>query len=305
VDLSALRIFICVGRLGSFSKASVALGVAQPTVSRVIGELERHFGGPLFYRTGRGVTLTDMGEVALVRAQALAREAEQLTEDIHSFRCAPSGLVILGVLPSTVTPLVADLHVRLLATFPNIRLRVLEGFSDQIERWLSEGVVDVGLPSHYRRGNRTEDDVLLHANLVLVAGPDAPPLPEQIPFDAAARLPLVLAADPNGLRVLVEDVARRRGVSLNVAVETNSLAAQRDLVRRCGYYTIMAPEAVAADNPSGRLLTSTIVRPVLPRRVVLAVSRQRPLSRASRAVLQTLKAVANQSLQAGELVNRH
>lgn len=298
MDIAALRLFATVGQLNSFSKAAVILGVAQPTVSRVIGDLERHFGGPLFYRTGRGVTLTDLGAIALPRAQALVREAEQLTEDVRSFQGSPSGMVVLGALPSTVAPLLAELHMELRERLPDVRLRVYEAFSHQVERWLAEGEIDIGLLSRYRVSSIGANEPLLTTSLVLVRCPDAPPLPAQVEFPEAARLPLVIAAKPNGLRVLVEGTARRTGIPLNVVLEADSLNAQKDLVRRCGYYTIVAPQAVTEECRAGSLVASVIVKPSLTRRIVLASSQQHPLSRAAKAVLKVTSAVARRTLDA-------
>ena len=44
MDLNTLRVFARVGELKSFTKAALALGVTQPTVSRVVSELEGEFG---------------------------------------------------------------------------------------------------------------------------------------------------------------------------------------------------------------------------------------------------------------------
>src|SRR6516225_581705 len=144
LNLPALGTFARVAELGSFSRAAVSLGVAQPTISRVIGELETEFAGELFYRTGRGAKLTEMGEMLLPRVRALLQTAEQLATDAVAFGKAPTGAVSIATLPS-ITPLIAaELYDYLREHAPGIRLRLLEGFSDQIERWVSEGSVDIG-----------------------------------------------------------------------------------------------------------------------------------------------------------------
>ena len=73
IDLEPLSVFVTSADLKSFSKAAVALGLSQPSVSRPIADLETRLGGPLFYRTGRGVALTELGEILLPRAKARTR----------------------------------------------------------------------------------------------------------------------------------------------------------------------------------------------------------------------------------------
>src|SRR3546814_14241735 len=69
--------------------SDLALGVAQPTVSRVVKELEEVWGGQLFYRTGRGVTLSEFGEQAFVRSKLLLQNAEQTSEELRAFGLLP------------------------------------------------------------------------------------------------------------------------------------------------------------------------------------------------------------------------
>jgi DNA-binding transcriptional LysR family regulator len=63
MDFRQLRTFSCVAELGSLSKASVALPVAQPALSRQIKLLEHELRAELFTRNGRGMVLTEAGRL--------------------------------------------------------------------------------------------------------------------------------------------------------------------------------------------------------------------------------------------------
>lgn len=81
------RVFVRVAEAGSFSAAARELGLSQPSVSRVITDLEARLGLTLLLRTTRSLTLTAAGAVFLERArQALAdlEEAEQAARGIDS-----------------------------------------------------------------------------------------------------------------------------------------------------------------------------------------------------------------------------
>src|SRR5690349_10313297 len=96
VDLGSLQVFVRVAELGSISKAAFSLGTSQPTVSRIVSELEQELGGDLFYRTGRGVSLSELGEMILHRARGLINSAQQMTADAQDFGKAPAGNVCVG-----------------------------------------------------------------------------------------------------------------------------------------------------------------------------------------------------------------
>ena len=76
-DWALLRAFLEVAQSGSLSRAAVALGSSQPTLSRQIAQLEAQLGSALFERTTRGVRLTEAGTALLVPAERMREQALQ------------------------------------------------------------------------------------------------------------------------------------------------------------------------------------------------------------------------------------
>lgn len=288
MELGDLRIFVRAAELGSFSKAAVSSGLAQPTVSRVIGELETEWDGPLFYRTGRGVTLSELGEEALTKARFLLREADQAAEDLKAFSRLPSGIVSIGLPTSIVEPAIGPLVNELRAELPGIRLQVYEGFSDQIERWLAEGTIDIGAYSKYREGPRGRSGLLLESQLVIAGPREGWNLPDEIDFARLSEFDLVLPARTNGLRIMVDSVARRMKVALNIIADVDSTVGQKAMAAQCGCYMVKAPHTIADETAKGMFASSVIRNPFITRHVTLVTGHQRPLSRASREVAMRL-----------------
>lgn len=284
MELGSLKTFVRVAELGSFSKAAASLGMTQPTISRLIAELERELAGELFYRTGRGVRLTEKGEMLFPRARGLLHTADQISADALAFEETPVGKVCVGAYPSLMQILAPELYSYVRAHAPGIRLRVIEGFSDRIERWIAEGRIDIGLLSRYKAHPSGQDDILFRADLLLVRSSQRPALGDPIDFETLSKLPLVLPSIPNGLRALLDEAARRRKLTLNVVVEADSFVAQREIVRQCGCYSVMAAQAIKEPGSANPLLGSVIAGPEFVRYVTVHTP-QRPLSKASRIVL--------------------
>jgi LysR family nitrogen assimilation transcriptional regulator len=291
VDLQHLRLFVRISELNSFTKAAVVLGIAQPTVSRIIKEMEETWGGHLFYRTGRGVTLSELGEVALARAKSLLYEADQMSEELRAYGRLPSGNVSFGLPPYLVPVVVPKLVNQLRRETPSIKLRIYQGFSDQIERWRSAGDIEVGIHSRYREGETEIDGALFASFMVLIGPRNAPTLPTKIEFADLARYPLVLPAMPNGVRMHLEEIARRLRISLKVVVDTDSIIAQKQVCIHCGCYTINAPQTVFEDGTKDGYTSSLIVNPLVQRYVSVVTTQQRPLSRAAREVANRVTAI--------------
>src|SRR3546814_1928546 len=82
VDLKRLEYFLSVAEHGSFSRAASVIGVAQPALGRQVQRLEEACGTKLFYRHGRGVSLTREGEVYAQRIRPLLQQLSAAAADL-------------------------------------------------------------------------------------------------------------------------------------------------------------------------------------------------------------------------------
>ena len=80
MTIQQLHYAITISELGSLNKASEVLYVSQPSLTSAMQELERELGITIFYRSGRGVTLTSEGEDFLSYARAVYQQYAQLLE---------------------------------------------------------------------------------------------------------------------------------------------------------------------------------------------------------------------------------
>ena len=140
-QLSALRLFARVAQLGSFSAGGRELGVPQPTVSRVISNLEKDLGAALFTRTTRAVSLTDAGSEFLTRVEPILAELEEAE---HAVRGSGElrGVLRVGLSSSFAVREVAPRLPAFMDKHPRLRVELIT--SDQRQDFISEGV-DVGM----------------------------------------------------------------------------------------------------------------------------------------------------------------
>jgi len=283
-------VFMKVAQLGSLTRAADAFDVPQSMISRHISQLERQCGARLFRRTGRGVVLTDFGEQIFPRIQALITEADSIADAIRTSGGEPLGEVRVGMLPSTVPILASELFARVRERFPRVRLHLSEGASAQLDEQLREGRMDMALL--VREGAVPEDGELLLAQAALrMVGPGADPLLKKgtIAFSELAGLPLIVPGHPHPLRARLDSVAEARGVKLNYAVEADSIRLQHEIAAAGGGYAITSGLLEPRDAP--RLTSARIVKPELPRSVVLCTTMRRPHTLATREVQRMIAQV--------------
>ena len=93
MDLRHARTFVTVAELGTVSKAAVRLRIAQPALSRQIGDLEQELGLKLFDRVGRRLLLTGEGEQLLGDCRGLLNYATGLGERAQQLRRGDTGVL--------------------------------------------------------------------------------------------------------------------------------------------------------------------------------------------------------------------
>ena len=293
MELEPLRLFLQVAATGSFSRAAALASSTQSAVSKRIGALERELEARLFDRTGRGARLTPAGRRLLPRAEALTAEADRLPEFVADGAASMAGVVRLSVQPSVSWPLVGDLVTIVRRRHPSLRLQIAEGPTRQIEESLADGRVDLGIVSLPPPPGLGEFEALFEVPLGLVAAAGDPEARRRtLPFARFARLPLVIATMPNGGRVLVEEEARRAGISLNVVVELNSIHVMKKLVALGGLYSLASCGAIASEVAAKELSLVRIVSPEIRQTFYLVVGARRHASPAVQAIAGIVRDLA-------------
>lgn len=79
-----LVVFQEVIRSGSIGAGAKALGLTQPAVSKIIGDMESYFGSELIVRRNTGVSLTEAGQVFLNWSEAITREMKNMVNEMNA-----------------------------------------------------------------------------------------------------------------------------------------------------------------------------------------------------------------------------
>ena len=136
--LDQLRQFVTTADSGSFSAAARQLGKAQSAVSTAIGLLEADLGVELFDRSRRNAQLTDAGQVLLLEARELLRQAESLDKRaraLHGGSEATLTLALDEALPyAAINALIREIATR----FPDLDLTLLNGTATEVASYVDE-----------------------------------------------------------------------------------------------------------------------------------------------------------------------
>ena len=301
MDLNNLKLFAEVAGHGSLTKAAIALGSAPSVLSRKIAAVERQCGGRLFHRTGRGLELTELGRRVLPRISDLLFDLDQFYEAMKGEQNTPHGEVRVGFLAS-LSPLIDRLFREVRSSYPDIRLNVFGGSSGQLDEWLMNSNIDMAVLFRYGKKEIGSEHVLGMVDTYLV-GPPRDPITRKrtVDFSRLHQLPLILAAQPNGLRTILEELARKKKLTLSVVMEANSLAIQKDIVAGGGVHTVLAGYAAMREVKEGVLQASRILNPEIERTVTLGMARNKSASLGAREVAKLIGKIVAATPDATEL----
>jgi len=144
MDVRTLRYFIEVVRQQSFTRAAEKLFVTQPTISKMLRNLEDELECTLLIREGRRLRLTDSGQALYQRGLKILEEFRQLEAELEDINDVKRGLLRLGVPPMVGTqmaPLIGEFR----QNYPGIELIISEFGGLTVQQAVLSGELDLAL----------------------------------------------------------------------------------------------------------------------------------------------------------------
>lgn len=142
MTLVQLKHFVTLARLGSFAKASVALFLTQPALSRSIKALEDELGQQLFDRVGRRIELNAFGQRTLEKALALMEDADQLVRGERAIGTHDAGRLRIGLSSGPGALLTVPLMTHFANRFSRFHLDILRANTEVLTQMLRDRQAD-------------------------------------------------------------------------------------------------------------------------------------------------------------------
>lgn len=302
MDLKQLEYFVRVAELGSFTRAAIALDVAQPALSRQIRLLEVELRQNLLARNGRGATPTEAGKLLLEHGRGILHQVAVAREELGVARGALGGRVSIGLPPSLSRLITVPLTQAFREKLPQAQLTLSEGFSLVMVDSLRMGNLDMALLYNPERSPDMEQALLHEEELVLISPrSQVPPAKGKtraaVALKEAAALPLILPSRPNAFRLLLESETMRIGTQLHIAMEVDGLNGILSLVREGFGHAVLPAYTLANFDHADTLAVRRLQAPRPTSQLTLVRSSRRPSTqtqKVARALLQdvVLRAIA-------------
>ena len=144
MDLGRLRYFYAVAKLGSFTSAANEIHVSQPSLSKMVKQLEEEIGAPLFKRGKKGVVLTPEGRLTFDKCQLIFGEIDALKIGLSQIQKEVTGDLAIGASDNLCNYVLPKVFDELIRRFPKVRTKLLSGTSSEIQTELLSGKIEFG-----------------------------------------------------------------------------------------------------------------------------------------------------------------
>ena len=145
MDFRHLRTFVAVAELGTVSKAALHLRIAQPALSRQIGDLEQELGLTLFDRVGGRLVLTGEGEQLLGSCRGLLGSVSALNEQAQLLRHGDTGVLKVAASPVQMETVFSTFLHQYSKRYPKVQVKLIEAIGSKTLGLLERGEVHLGI----------------------------------------------------------------------------------------------------------------------------------------------------------------
>jgi DNA-binding transcriptional LysR family regulator len=290
MEIHQLQYFVAVAEEASFTRAAARVHVAQPGVSAQVRRLEAELGQQLLDRSGRSVTLTEVGAAVLPFARAALDALDGARLAVDQLAGLVRGQVAVGMVSGCALPSLAELLADFHRRYPGVTIALAEDDSDSLVEQLRDGTLDLALTG--AAGPATdglETVVVLEDELVAAVSPDDALAAERsVALEQLRDQPLISLPRGTGVRTALDAACADAGFTPRIVLEASALPMVAQLAQR-GLGVAILPASAA---PGGGLRALPIGKPQLRSRLELAWNPAAAHSPAARALIEHTRASA-------------
>lgn len=280
-ELQGIQAFIKVAEFCCFTKAAEVLNVTQPALTRRIKKLEESLGTPLFERSTRRVSLTAVGKSFLPNARNLLNLFENSVLNIKEMASHQVGKVTLSCLPTAAFYFLPTVIRDYNASYPNIRVRILEHGTNNCLEAVLNGDADFGINMINVTHPNVEFMPLVNEPFVLACRRDHPlaqkPL---VMWEELDGYPLIGVRRSSGNRLLIEKALENTKWDPNWFYEVRHLSTSLGLVE-AGLGIAALPSLAMPKDDHPTLVSRPLIEPVVRRTLGLIQRSEASLSPAA------------------------
>ena len=250
-----LKVFICVCKHNSITKAAEELFIAQPAVSNTIAEIEKNYNVKLFERINRRIFLTDEGKKLLIKAQEAVNAFEEFEEQALNSSTKP--LLKIGSSLTIGKQKLPWLLRKLKENFENIDFQISINQTSVIESKILNG----GLDFAFIQGKPSDPNInskLVDCNTLIAVCGKKYNMPDTVTLKELCNYDLLLREDESVSREFLDHIFALENIVVTPIMESISNQALISATAQNLGVTIMPESMLTRQLANGGLRKITV-----------------------------------------------
>ncbi|MBR0644869.1 LysR substrate-binding domain-containing protein [Plastoroseomonas hellenica] len=293
LKLSLLRVADALDTHGSLLKASAALSLGQPALTRSLRELEDITGAVLFERHPRGVRPTAAGVAVIRVARRVLGELRRMEHELDAIGAVEGGSIAVGVLPVAAVGVLPGALIALRATHPGLRVRLQQGRTEELLPLLAARELDLvvgrlyapAVPDGLQRLPMWEEPIAVLAR----AGHPLLRRRGAVTAAALAEHEMVLPTISQRVGQEIEHLLALLGLPQDVPLRSSSYGFIREMLLASDAISIMPRSMMVGDLLRGALQVVPLPVPAPPRPAGIILAADPPPTPAVSAFIEALR----------------
>ncbi|MEP4873885.1 MAG: LysR family transcriptional regulator [Parasphingorhabdus sp.] len=256
VTMTQLRALIALADAGSYASASNAIGLAQPSLHRAIGDLSVALKRKLVERRGKGVALTEQGKRTARRFRLARSELEAGLSELAALLGHETGRITIGAMPLSRARILPAAVAAFHRNHPDVAINIIEGAFHELIEPLRDGDIDlmIGAMREPSPGPDVAQQQLFDDRPAVIGRKNHPALSSETSLENLAQYPWIIPAGGTPLRAGWQSMFDKKSIPLpQVPIECGSVITIRQILIESDFLTLLSPDQVAVELEAGWL----------------------------------------------------
>jgi DNA-binding transcriptional LysR family regulator len=244
INLNQLRTFFLVAKEKSITKAANALHITQPAVTMQIKAFEKNLDVKLLRKSGKELQLTDMGNVLYGYAERIFQIVEELEYALKSYGDLTQGSLTIGTTRSFARHLMPGLLSRFQERFPNVKVYLKVGSSQEIADSVAAFKFDLGIIGRLPHMNKLKSLPYTKEEFCVVISPNHRLASKSsISLSELKNEPIIIRESGSGSRHAILSLLASHNMKPSVLVEAGSVEFIKEyIIKERGISFLYKPE---------------------------------------------------------------
>jgi LysR family transcriptional regulator, pca operon transcriptional activator len=255
LKLSILRAIDAIDAHRSILKASSALGITQPALTKGVLELEAQLQIRLFDRHSRGVRPTEAGLAFVQSARRILAELRRLDEELDLLSSPEGGVLSIGALPVAAAGMLPGVLKRLRTTYPRLRVRLQQGRTEDLLPLLATGEIELVVGRLYEPATPDgyDREALWSEPISILARVQHAIFDEPVTTQKLRKFDLILPTITQRSGQEIEHFLAELGVDPSNALRSSSYVLIREMLLETDMLSVMPRSMMLGDLVRGSL----------------------------------------------------